>query len=36
MRKVLFIFLALLFVAMMGYGVTQYDLQETRANGAII
>ncbi len=36
MRKVLFVVLALLFVTMMGYGVTQYELQETRGNGSII
>jgi hypothetical protein len=36
MRRVIFLVLAVLCIAMMTYGVTHYELQETRANGAII
>ncbi len=36
MRRVVFFVLVALFAAMMAYGVTQYELQETRGNGSII
>ena len=36
MRRVLFLALTALCIAMMAYGAAHYELQETRANGAII
>jgi hypothetical protein len=36
MKRLLFVLLAVLCAAMVVYGASQYDLQETRANGAII
>jgi hypothetical protein len=36
MRRVALVVLVALFAAMMVYGVTQYELQETRGNGSII
>jgi hypothetical protein len=36
MRRVAFFLLTALFAAMIVYGVTQYELQETRGNGSII
>jgi Na+-transporting NADH:ubiquinone oxidoreductase subunit NqrB len=36
MKRLMFFVLLALFTAMMVYGVTQYELQETRGNASII
>ncbi len=36
MKRLLFTLLAVVCTAMVVYGASQYDVQETRANGAII